>query len=195
MQFILAALPTANNEYPVPPDQRIQRYFQSKFLDEIWVKDKSSVVTQKYDLDYIVADVLSFGRSKRYLTKIQVKDGNGNKALPSTTFEYYGVNGVPSGANRAALKKLFYPDGGEVSYDYSYQTVNNVALDFTKQYSSSLYPIVDANLLISGLSGTDFYVAKVSNGTSSFLKVYRWGTKGWYEDGIYYKWKYLRTLG
>jgi len=66
VQFVLGALPS--NEYPVPPDQRIQRFFQSKFLDEIWVKDKSGVVTQKYDLDYIVADVLSLGRNKRYLT-------------------------------------------------------------------------------------------------------------------------------
>jgi hypothetical protein len=136
-------------------------------------------------LDHATADVLSIGQTKRYLTEITQQDASTpGKTLPATKFEYYGVAGVASGPNNGALKKIIYPDGGEIEYSYSYQTASEVQLDKTDTYSSSIYPVnlSSPDIFERGFSGSDFKAIKVTNGSSNFIYVYRWGINGWYQD-------------
>ena len=185
--FTLANLTSA--EYEAAPDETIQRYYQTQYLKEITINGSDGKVVQKFVLDHATADVLSIGQTKRYLTEITQQDASTPaKTLPSTKFEYFSVAGVASGVNNGALKKIIYPDGGEVEYGYSYQALSEVNLDRTDIYTPSLYPNIN-NLYGEfegmGISGTDFRVVRLTDGNSDFIRVYSWGAKGWYEDSSF----------
>ncbi|MBV6419610.1 MAG: hypothetical protein DAHOPDDO_00833 [Ignavibacteriaceae bacterium] len=165
------------SEY-VDPDNIVQRQFQTKFLDKIVIKSSSDELITELDLTYSIASLLNLGHAKRYLTSITQKD-NGGSPLPATEFEYYGVDGITVGTNTGALKTIYYPSGGKVDYQYDAVELSNVSLNSTFDYTSGTEPIVSSDMYSWGLSGTDFYVIKMADNT---LRVYRWGTIGWYLD-------------
>jgi len=174
VQFVLGAL--TSPEYPAFPDQIIQRQLQTHYLDRILIHDPTGNTIQQYVFGYSVLDIFSQNASKRYLTSITTEDAS-NSPLPSTSFSYYIT---PGSVNPGALQSITYPNGGSVQYTYKAQALTNVKLDANPTYNSN-DPIFD-HVLSKLLSGTDFYIVHMGNGT---LQVYRWLTTGWYPDATF----------
>ncbi|MGB2867416.1 MAG: LamG-like jellyroll fold domain-containing protein, partial [Bacteroidota bacterium] len=158
-----------------PGGTSVQSLYQTKYLDYVTIKSSSGATVQIFDLSYLPADASGLGYTKRYFTSLAAKDASVS-SLPTTSFEYYGVGGVGQGENKGALKSILYPDGGKVQYQYSYQAMENVTLDMTQTFNSSVYPLVDRGTFLSGM---DFVVTKMNNYA---LRVYRWGINGWFQD-------------
>jgi RHS repeat-associated protein len=192
VQFNLANLTV--DEYPVNPggvgvDRPIQVLYQTKYLQALYIKNESGTTIQTIELDYETEDVLDIDCTKRYLTSILNKDIN-NVEQPKTIIEYFGVSEilplnpiVPEVKNATtleffgALKSIEYPTGSKVEYEYTAQAITNVTLDQDLLFDGTAKPIMPP--YDRGLSGIDFYAVKMSD---NLLKVYRWGTNGWYED-------------
>src|SRR5207245_1088026 len=112
----------------------------------------------QYSLGYDTSSILSSGRSKRFLTSITQRDNTSN-ALPRTGFDYYGVKGIAVGVNTGALKKIRFPSGGGVEYQYNAQALGNVALDYSIVFTTSPYPDLVGSLQ-SRFAGSDFFAIK-----------------------------------
>lgn len=173
VEFVLDNLTSA--EYVTPPDKIIQRLFERKYLSKIIIKDANEAVVQQVVFGYSVLDIFNQSASKRYLTSITTQDANNNSLTP-TNFDYFTTSGS-LGENPGALKSITYPDGGKVEYTYAYQSLSNVDLNSTQTENS-----FNSDINESLLSGSDFYVVKMADNT---LRVYRWGTLGWYVDNTF----------
>ncbi|WP_299222926.1 hypothetical protein [uncultured Aquimarina sp.] len=99
-----------NIEYP-EPDAYQERY-EKKYLQQITSYNSSNQLIYNYNLTYSLVNNSSASDQKRYLTSITQENAQG-EFLPSQKFEYY-----TSGTFKGGVKKITYPTGGSVSYEY-----------------------------------------------------------------------------
>ncbi len=106
-----------SNEYYEPhrekaePDAYQERY-EKRYLRKIAKFNSNNGLIFTYDLAYYVHNNSSGNDQKRYLARITQQDKNG-ASLPSQKFEYH-----TSGDFKGGIKKITYPMGGSVTYNY-----------------------------------------------------------------------------
>ncbi len=178
IEFILGNLTSAEYENPfsTATTRTNQMLYQTKYLDSLVVRSAAGVATAVYDFSYTTMDASGLTRTKRYLSSLTPVGLNGS-SLPATKYEYYSSGAV----NPGALRKITHPEGGTTEYVYKHQTITNATLDSVwSGFSASWYPTF--NSTFSPGSGSDFFAVPFTNGTSTYIEVFRWGTKGWYHD-------------
>ncbi|WP_458628630.1 hypothetical protein [Winogradskyella sp. PC D3.3] len=125
------------------PDAYQERY-EKKFLQSVEIFNTNNKVVMSYDFSHNIESIGS--NNKRYLTGITQKNhyqGQIN-SLPSQTFEYHY-----SGTFQGGLKKINYPSGGSVTYNY---------------LNKSLF--YNGSTIQNGITGYAFYAANVHNNYS-----------------------------
>lgn len=95
------------------PDAYQERY-EKKYLQSVSSYNNSNVLVSTYNLGFTLNGTSL--NKKRYLTSLsQTVYNNGlNETLPSQTFDYYYTGDFKGG-----LKKITYPTGGSVVYNYN----------------------------------------------------------------------------
>jgi len=132
------------------PDAYQERY-EKNYLQDVEIYNNSDQIVTIYNLEHTLYG--SGPNQKRYLTNIvQYNYNNGqNAALPPQTFEYH-----ISGNFEGGLKKITYPTGGSVTYEYENKTLfNNTSNRFVNSPSYNNYN-----------STYDYYSAYVSENYS-----------------------------
>lgn len=169
------------NEYHEPhteisePDAYQERY-EKKYLNSISVYNNSNQFINSYNLGYFLNG--SGQNMKRYLGTITEVNYNNNQAysLPSQQFEYY-----TSGVFQGGLKKVTYPAGGSVTYNYQNKPL------FTNSPNRNLtYPDVAGHVFYSAFVSDNYnlYVTRTLNpvsGNKHQFRIYRvwWSGDGW----------------
>ena len=99
------------------PDAYQERY-EKKFLKNIEVYNYKNQLTSNYDLGHILSG--SGLNTKRYLVNITQTDYKAQRAesLPLQLFEYH-----LTGDYKGGLKKVTYPTGGSINYNYEKKSV------------------------------------------------------------------------
>ncbi len=129
IQFIYAI--KNSNEYYEPnkkqaePDAYQERY-EKKYLTHVDSYDSDNKLIYRRNLNYTLVDHGTITNKKRYLININQENKN-NEILPNKSFEYY-----LTGDFRGGLKKVTYPLGGSVIYEYKNKLLfTNYANRFT----------------------------------------------------------------
>lgn len=106
-------------EYYEPHEERqepdaYQERYEKKFLQNVEVFNNANQLAKSYALQHSL-QVVSFPERKRYLTRITLTSYNNGiaKALPPQRFEYHY-----SGDFTGGLRKVTYPSGGSITYNY-----------------------------------------------------------------------------
>ncbi len=92
------------------PDAYQERY-EKKRLKSVKTYDNANQLVSSQNLVYTY-EYAAQGERKMYLDRITLKDSNG-EAPPSQYFDYY-----TSGTFEGGIKKITYPSGGSVTYNY-----------------------------------------------------------------------------
>ncbi len=87
-----------------------QEQYETKYLNNVEIFDRSNAFIYRYDLNYEI--IINPNDRKRLLTKITQKNAQ-LEAMPSQEFEYF-----TTGTFKGGLKKVIYPSGGSVTYQY-----------------------------------------------------------------------------
>ncbi|MEL6638086.1 MAG: hypothetical protein AAFW73_11505 [Bacteroidota bacterium] len=109
--------PKSSYEYHEPhrensePDAYQERY-EKKYLSNIQIFNVKNSLIYTYLLGYQVPYDVPSSRRKRYLTSITQRNSS-NQTLPPQSFEYN-----TTGTYKGGLKKVTYPMGGTVTYNY-----------------------------------------------------------------------------
>ncbi len=104
------------------PDAYHERY-DKKYLNEVLSYNNNNQIVNKFTLGYTLKE--SGLNKKRYLTSLTQTSYNDNESAvyPLQTFEYYYT-----GTFKGGLKKITYPTGGTVQYNYENKFLfNNTA--------------------------------------------------------------------
>ncbi len=111
-----------NFEYHEPhtegfePDAYQERY-EKKYLTNIETYNTENALLNTYLLAYDIPFESPSIKRKRYLTSVTQRNGSG-ETLPAQSFEYY-----TTGTYKGGLKKVSYPMGGSVTYNYQNQEI------------------------------------------------------------------------
>jgi len=107
------------------PDAYQERY-EKKYLENVEIFNNNNEIVTSYNLGTTLNDSNSLNNKKRYLINItQSIHNNGQiSTMPSQIFEYH-----TSGTFMGGLKKINYPSGGSVTYNYNYKLLFNNGAD------------------------------------------------------------------
>jgi len=114
--------------HPVPPGglYAFQDRYESRFLNHVTVTSEDGAELGRVAFGYEFADVTgSDGNShrKRYLASV-TETGRTGISAPPMTFSYYAERTDPQ---PGAIRKITYPKGAAVSYEYQAQPLHNAA--------------------------------------------------------------------
>ncbi len=93
------------------PDAYQERY-EKKYMTNIQTYNAENALVNTYLLGHEIPYESPSIRRKRYLTSVTQRNSS-NQTLPAQRFEYY-----TSGTYKGGLKKVIYPMGGSVTYNY-----------------------------------------------------------------------------
>ncbi len=153
---LVYAAKTGNEFYEThishPEPDAYQERFEEKYLNRVDIFNNENTLTTSYNFQHDIQQ-LNTQNKKRYLTKITQISHQGIQSLlsPSQEFEYHY-----SGVFQGGLKKVTYPSGGTVTYNYQ-----NKYLFHNGQNRFETTPVWP--------SGYNFYSAVVKDNYSLFV--------------------------
>ncbi len=159
------------------PDAYQERY-EKKILRYVDSYNSKNGLVYRYSLAYMLVNNSSASDKKRYLQSITRENSTG-EILPGKSFEYH-----TSGAFKGGLKKIHYPLGGSVTYNYTNKTLfTNTANRYTGSRANN------SDYYYYGMVTKDnyslmFLKSKASVGGLHTFKVNRsfWNGQNWVED-------------
>ena len=157
------------------PDAYQERSIRKLYLDNVilYNSDDYRISKVKLNYDFLIHPSVSNHTifKKRILSGLTYLGKNDNIELPPLSFDYYlsSEDNVFSGS----LKSVFYPNGGQISYDY--KTVNlNTRNNYTFQHN-------DDSQIVNSYIGNNYFIyltqSEVSNKYNYNLYLYE------YENG------------
>ncbi len=182
----------SNNEFFEPhteisePDA-YQEVYEKKFLRKVDIYNNNNILQNTYELNYTVENPNNPKYSKRYLTNLVQKSYKNGQShvLPAQEFEYH-----TSGDFNGGLKKIVYPSGGVVTYNYS-----NKNIFYNGQNRFKTFPNWETNAysLFKVIAKDNYTLAVLitknadSNGNHGFrFYRYSWNGEKWEEDLYYF---------
>ncbi len=160
------------------PDAYQEKY-EKKYLQNIQTFNSSNQRVYTYTFTYTLVnhtDATKPYHGKRYLTKVTQKN-NREQALPSQEFQYHTTGDFAGG-----LKKVIYPTGGAVTYNYKKKSL---FYNGSNRFSNSK-PNLSGYYLKASLNGGDYILDlyRSSNPVSGNLYRYKivryhWTGQSW----------------
>ena len=158
------------------PDAYQERY-EKKYLQSVSSYNNANQLISTYNLGYTL-DGINYNK-KRYLTSLtQTSYNNGlNETLPVQTFEYHYT-----GTYKGGIKKITYPTGGSVTYNYNNKLLFN---NYANLHETAFTPPSGYMYYSSFVSDNyGLYVYRTQNtvsGGKHQFKIYRfwWNGQKW----------------
>ena len=158
------------------PDAYQERY-EKKYLQSVSSYNNDNELVSTYNLGYTLEGTGL--NKKRYLTSLTrtVYDNGLNETLPSQQFEYYYT-----GTYKGGLKKITYPTGGSVTYNYNNKFLfNNYANLFETTFTSPSGYIYYGSYVSDNYGLYVYRTQNTVSGGKYQFKIYRfwWNGQKW----------------